>query len=129
MSKHNYSQYSNKKSSNPKPVVEAEIMQLSVVDEVAVPEVVTAVAAPVDPVEVKMEQKKPEVKPVTGIVFNCNKLNVRVKPASDADVVCVIDVGTEVKIDKTRSTSDWFEICTAAGVEGFCMRKFVNAKL
>ena len=127
MSKHNYSQYSNKKNNNNKPAV--EVMQLSVADEVTAAEDVTTVSAPVEAVEVKIEQPKPETKPITGVVFNCSKLNVRVKPAPDADVICVIDANSEVKIDKTRSTSDWFKICTAAGVEGFCMRKFVNAKL
>ena len=135
MSKHNYSQYSKK----PAVPVDEVIEQVAVVDEVVVPEVesVTTVAAPVEPVEIKMAtehredvpkvEPKPVVhKPVVGVVFNCSKLNVREKPEASADIVCVLDGGSEVEIDMSRSASDWYKVCTAAGVDGFCMRKFVK---
>ena len=125
MSKHNYSQYS-KKHANP----------VNEVVEPVVEDVETTVVAPVEPVEVKMESKidtpiepkrKSEAK--KGVVTNCAKLNVRANPTTDADVIAVLDNHSEVEIDMARSAGEWFKICTAAGVEGFCMRKFVNAKL
>ena len=134
MSNHNYSQYSNnkKKKNYNKPKVE----------ETVVDETVTTVAAPVEPVEIKMESFEPAVdvvvetvetvtlpKTVTGTVANCSKLNVRAKPATDAEVVTILNSDSEVKIDPARSTNEWLKITTAAGVEGFCMRKFVNVKL
>lgn len=127
MSNHNYSQYSNnkKKKNYNKPKQEETIDQFAVVEEVSVPEV--------ESVEVKMAVETVETvalpETVTGTVSNCSKLNVRVKPAIDAEVVTVLNNDSEVVIDPARSTNVWLKIATAAGVEGYCMRKFVNAKL
>ena len=131
MSKHNYSQYSNKK--NNKPKVDEPEMQM-------VEEVVTTVTSPEVKMEVVAEAYMPEVmeetvetvelpKLITGTVANCMKLNVRVKPKSDADVLCVLDVKSEVEIDIDKSTKEWFYVSTAAGVDGYCMRQYINAKL
>jgi SH3-like domain-containing protein len=68
-------------------------------------------------------------KTVSGVVVNCAKLNVREEPSADAEVVCVLDVMSEIRIDATKSDNEWFKICTASGVEGYCMRKFVDAYL
>ena len=135
MSNHNYSQYSNnkKKKNYNKPKTEVE-------------DFVTTVESPAEPAEIKMESA-PVVEPVIvnevadvqpkrevetnfiGIVSGCNKLNVRFKPAIDADVVTVLEVNSEIVVDTARSTTDWLKITTTAGVEGFCMRKFVTAKV
>lgn len=137
MSKHNYSQYSKKsnnsnietaaqaanENTNVKPHVDEIIIDDVAVSEIVMSEVVES------PIEVKMEPVVAEPvapKSVIGTVFNCSKLNVRTKPIADADVVCVIDSNSEVEIDMSRSTKEWFKICTATGVEGFCMRKFVK---
>ena len=130
MSNHNYSQYSsNKKKKNYNKLKEETFVQVDVAENEIVPDVVTTVAVPVEPVEVKMEVPKAEVKtPVTGIVAGCSKLNVRSKPAIDADILVVLEVNSEVVIDPTRSTNEWVKVTTAAGIDGFCMRKFVSAK-
>jgi len=60
-----------------------------------------------------------------GIVANCKKLNVREKPTVEAPVVCEIVCQTEVMIDEKESTEEFYKICTAAGIEGFCMKKFI----
>lgn len=131
MSNHNYSQYSNnnkKKKNYNKPNVDETVVQEAAVEEI-VPEVVTTVAAPIEPVEIKMDTTKAEVKtPVVGIVAGCSKLNVRAKPAIDADVMVILDANAEVVINPTRSTNEWVKVTTAAGVEGYCMRKFVSVK-
>lgn len=120
MSNHNYSQYSNKKhKQHNKPKVEVE-------------DFVTTAAAPIEPAEVKMEESVETVvlnKPVTGNVTGCSKLNVRAKPTIDADVLAILNGDSEIEIDPSRSTNEWLKITTAAGVEGYCMRKFVNTKL
>lgn len=129
MSNHNYSQYSNnkKKKAYHKPNTE---------------EFVTTVEAPVEPLEVKMEHKAidgPVIvnetvdtvtlhKTITGVVAGCAKLNVRSKPAVDADILLILDANAEIMIDPARSTNEWVKITTAAGVDGFCMRKFVTVK-
>ena len=60
-----------------------------------------------------------------GIVTNCKKLNVREKPTVEAPVVCEIVCQTELMIDEKESTEEFYKVCTAAGIEGFCMRKFI----
>lgn len=117
MSKHNYSQYSNKKNRDydAKAVSPKVKMESSPeVKPVLVTETVSTVALP---------------KTVEGVVVNCAKLNVREEPNTEAEVVCVLDVTSEIEIDINASTNSWFKICTATGVEGYCMRKYVDAHL
>ena len=124
MSKHNYTQYSAKKTNNY--------------------DAVTTTTSNVEPAyEIKMDNTiKSEVEfinetvdtvtlpeTVTGTVVDCSKLNIRVAPNIDADIACVLDVKSEIEIDVAKSTDEWFYICTAAGIEGYCMRKFVDARL
>ncbi len=122
MAKHNYSQYSNKKKSkNPDPSATEVKMEAEPVVE---PVVEQAVEQAIKPVETVTPQKT-----IEGVVVNCAKLNVRAKPSVDGDIVCVLNVASEIEIDIDNSTYDWFKICTASGVEGYCMRKFVEACL
>ena len=123
MSKHNYTQYSNKKDDN--VLQSAEIVNDEVIEAVT-DEVVTPVVEVVEESVIK-EPVRPET--VKGAVTNCAKLNVRLKPAIDAYVVCVLDSKSEVEVDIVRSTSDWFKVITTSGVEGFCMRKYINTNL
>jgi hypothetical protein len=131
MSKHNYSQYSKKNADIDETIVEETdvVEETPVVEEtVVVDETVVTEAAPVVEVDVDKKRAKP-AKPITGVVVNCTKLNVRANPDATADVVCVLDAKSEVKIDKAKSNKEWFAVCTATGVEGYCMRKFVEASL
>lgn len=63
-----------------------------------------------------------------GVVTDCEKLNVRAAADPNADVVAVIPSLTEVVIDADASTSGFYRVCTAAGVEGFCMRKYIAVR-
>lgn len=122
MSKHNYSQYSNKKPvehmvESVPGVAKAEIVDNPIVEPatpVVVEETVETVTLP---------------KTVHGVVANCSKLNVRENATMSSNIVCVLDAATEIEVNVARSTGDWLYICTAAGIEGYCMRKFVNANL
>lgn len=120
MSKHNYSQYSNKKKQN-ESVEPVEVMEPVEVD---VPQ-----AAP----EVKMVEETVETvtlpSTVKGVVVDCARLNVRAKPTTDSAVVCVLDVNTEVQVDTDNRKPEWFYVYTATGVEGYCMKKFIKATL
>jgi hypothetical protein len=120
MSKHNYSQYSKKHNDN---VVEEPKTVAPVVEETPVE--VKMVVEHSDAVAVKPETPKAAPKAVTGVVANCSKLNVRANPATDAEVVTILDGTSEVKIHMAKSTSEWFKITTAAGIDGYCMRKFI----
>lgn len=127
MSNHNYSQYSNKNNNQnrnfdnrPKPVVEKPV------------ETVAPVAETVTPV-VNLVEETVETKPVPelvdGTVVGCVKLNVRSAPSITGDILAVISADSDVKIDVAKSNFEWFHVCTATGIEGYCMRKFVNARL
>lgn len=63
---------------------------------------------------------------VFGCVTNCFKLNVRKNPSREADVVCIIEAGSDVEIDESGSTEDFYKIYTATGQEGYCMRRFID---
>lgn len=69
-----------------------------------------------------------EVKTYTGVVYNCEKLNIRRSASKHSDVVAVVDAGSELLIDSVRSTHDFYKICTASGIEGYCMSEFVFVK-
>lgn len=122
MSNHNYSQYSNKNKKknsdnrNTEPVAQA-VHSKPKVEEVKM----EPIAETVETVSLATS--------IIGTVTNCSKLNVREKPNTDADVLTVLNYDSEIKIDPARSTNEWLKIVTTSGVEGYCMRKFVNAKL
>lgn len=68
-----------------------------------------------------------EVKtPIIGIVTDCFSLNVREKPNKNAAIISELKVSSEVMIDEEGSTRDFYKICTATGIEGFCMKKFIT---
>lgn len=115
MSNKNYKNYSSISSTKPAEVVEP----VEVKEEVKVEEP-TPVAEQSKPVI------KPEQKPLTGNVSGCAKLNVRKEPNKDAEVLAVINEGSEVIINKVKSTMDFYAVCTAAGIEGYCMKKFIT---
>lgn len=124
MSKHNYSQYSNKpKNNHSKPVEKAE----------------SAIKTTETTTEVKMESKPKLVQEtvetvalpdrVVGTVVNCVKLNVRENCTVDSGIVCVLDAKSEIEIDVKKSVTDWFYIYTAIGAEGYCMKQYVEAHM
>lgn len=63
-----------------------------------------------------------------GVVTNCTRLNVREEPRADAVVVCEVNCQTELMIDETESTEEFFKVFTSAGMEGFCMNKFITVQ-
>ena len=109
MSKTNYSKISTKKiEETPDVVVETDISNGD--DVVSVDE---------EPII--------EKKPTIGKVANCTKLNVRTKPNANADVIVVIDEGTEVEVDDTFVNSEFYKVSIDANfVSGYCMKKFIE---
>lgn len=65
---------------------------------------------------------------VIGVVTDCLKLNIREKPTKDSRVVTVVTCLDELEIDMGDSNDDWYTVCTATGIEGFCMKKFVAVR-
>lgn len=137
MSKHNYSQYSSKKNSG-KPG------EAGVSTKVAKPPLIPADLEPAPEVKMVVEPSEIVAMPVLapeavdtvtlpknakGIVTGCARLNVRAYPSLDAEVVCVLDAMSELEINTDKSTYNWLSVCTATGVEGYCMKKFIDADL
>lgn len=63
-----------------------------------------------------------------GVVKGCDKLNVRAEADLNAKVLCRIDVNAEVQVDKSASVKDFYKICTASGISGYCMKKYIAVK-
>ena len=121
--KHNYSQYSNK----PKVVVDDAKMESYPHADPVGP---LGVEGPTGyiPMNETIETKSlPET--VSGMVVGCARLNVRSAANLFADVVCTLNAQSEIEINVEKSDKDWFYIYTATGIEGYCMRKYVEAHL
>lgn len=72
-----------------------------------------------------VEEIKPIVEPIRGVVTDCRYLNVREAPDQDAAVLTTIKALSEVLIDEPESTDDFYKVCTETGIEGYCMKKFI----
>ena len=119
MSNKNYKNYNNFSSTKPTEEVKTEPVEVEVKEDVKVEEVKP------EPTPVVEQPKPQQTKPVTGNVSGCAKLNVRKAANKDAEIVAVINEGSEVVINRIKSTVDFYAVCTAAGIEGYCMKKFI----
>lgn len=115
MSKHhNYNNYSKPNNQPVEPTPEMEVEVVEIVEETT---------------EEAVEESIEEIPvSVTGIVSGCNKLNVRKSPTPLADVLCVINENSKVEIYEAASTTEFYKVCTASGVEGYCMKKFITVE-
>ena len=124
MSKHNYTQYSNANKYDNKPKTEEVAEHDNPIEHADFVEEVNAVKMVEETVKTV-----PIPKIISGVVANCTKLNIRKDPSIHAEILGVIDVDSEMKIDMDKSDDKWFYVSTAVGIDGYCMRDFVNAKL
>ena len=89
-------------------------------------------------VEEIVEEDVPEVeeesldtisKPICfGFVDNCESLRIRQVPNPVGEILTTISSGTEVEIDLDNSTNDFYKVCTATGLDGYCMKKFITLR-
>lgn len=110
MSKKDYTKYNKQK----------EVTETVVTETPKVEPIVDIPNAQGEPVE---EPKEPEQK---GVVFNCAQLNVRRKPFPNSEILAVIKKDTEVIVDLKKSKKDFYKVYTAAGIEGFCVKDYIN---
>lgn len=122
---HNFSQHSDKKENN---VVSEEMLNpLAAEAETTVEEVFETVIDEV--IKENVEDTTVEEAELTeGFVIGCSKLNVRAKADKDSEVLCVIESDAEVIVNLDETTMDFFKVCTSAGVEGYCMKKYIAVK-
>ncbi len=128
MSKHhNYTNYNKFNAADVEPAVreavDAPVESKEVVEEQVELELEPAVEEVVEP-EVEV---LPPAEPKTGIV-TAEKLNIRKLPVAGAQVLAVVNKGSKLMIDPDYETVEWIKVCTAAGIEGYCMKKFVEVK-
>lgn len=116
MSKKDYTKFSKSQYENQnKPVTDS------------VPEVTYPLPEDDAPVEPVVEPEIVEQKPIIfGKVVGCSKLNIRQTPSLFADILGCLTENTEIEIDEDKSTNDFYAICTPTGLEGFCLKKFVE---
>lgn len=121
--KENYTKFFNENEpENPEEVIRDEMSVVEdVVEETVLDEVVENLVAGVEVNEEPLED--PES--VYGVVVNCKKLNVREAPDSSAEVVCILELLSEVEVDFDESTEEFYKVYLPSGIEGFCMRKFI----
>ena len=84
----------------------------------------TAVESLNQPVE---EAPKKESK--VGTVHNCAKVNLRRSPYKDSDgknIITELLTGVAVVIDEDESTPNFYKVITEDGLEGYCMRQFIE---
>ena len=74
----------------------------------------------------EVEEVEEEDTTVVGTVTGCQKLNVRAKADIKAEVVCQVSEKAVLLIDTDESTDEWYKVYTEAGMEGFCMKKYVT---
>lgn len=79
-------------------------------------------------VEEKLEEVVAPILPTLGVVDGCSVLNVRAEPDSNARVIRKISVTTTVIIDLERSTDEFYNVCLADGVEGYCMKRYIKVE-
>jgi hypothetical protein len=103
-----------------------EVTNLESVEPEITPEELDEIAAQVEEA-IAAEEVAPPAEPKTGIV-TANKLNIRKLPSPTAPVVAVVDKDTELMIEPGYETVEWIQVYTPAGVDGYCMKKFVTIK-
>lgn len=64
----------------------------------------------------------------TGKVIDCDRLNVRKEDKKESDVLCIIEKDSEVQINLDESTEEFYKVVTPSGIEGYCMKKFIEVK-
>lgn len=115
MSKHNYNNYSKPKikpEPEEKPVVqEAEPV---IEGQTVIPEVTTAPEA------------EAQTAKLPGIVGNCARLNVRKEPNKMADVIGVLETGSEVRLVSEKPVNGFYNVIAADGREGYCMCDYIS---
>lgn len=75
-----------------------------------------------------LESETQESGLVIGVVTNCVRLNIREEPDISAPIITEVNALSELMVDIGKSDEEWYSVCTEAGIEGFCMRKFVAIK-
>ena len=125
MTKKDYTKYSESSKNE-------EIKNDNVQPEVT-PEVETNIEPEVTPeVETNVEPENENIDEIVIGIVTASKLNVRIEPNKDAEVLDIIVKDAEVEVNVTKSTEDFYKISITINdvlVEGYCMKEFIHIEL
>ena len=88
-----------------------------VTDEVTEPEVI------VPSIENNVENNE-----VIGKISGFEKLYVRKEASKDSEPVGIVTDKDDLSIDVAHSTDDFYKVITSNGLEGYCIKQFINIK-
>lgn len=61
----------------------------------------------------------------TGIVTDCFKLNIRKEPDKNAMIVATVNILTKLKVNKEKSTNEWYYVIDEDGNSGYCVKQYI----
>lgn len=122
----NYTKYSNFSKPQEATVVEPEVKVEETVTEETPAVTEDPVATPDSEAVVSVQETEEDNDEIIGVVADCAKLNVREEANAEASVLTTLAKGAKVKVDFFESTNDFYKVCTEAGVEGYCMKDYIN---
>ena len=70
-----------------------------------------------------------ETPTMMGVIYNAQKVYMRVAPDKESNHLAILDKGEEVMIDGTAEDAlgnGWYHLITASGKEGYTMSEFVK---
>lgn len=124
MSQNNYRNYNNYHNQNNR----TSCQPTHIVETSSTSAVTNVQPAPVLDAEVVQPIIVEEPKPVFGVVSGCAKLNIRKSPSPNGNVICTVNENTKLMIILDESTAEWYKVCNSAGLNGFCMKKYVTVE-
>ena len=101
--------------------VQEEVVAEEVVEE-PVEEVVEVSEEPVVEEVVEVSEEKTEA---IGLI-TADLLYVRTGPGKDYDHSAILEKNTKVNVDLEYENEDFYKVVTSDGIEGYCMKKFVE---
>lgn len=113
--------YNNAKNQEPETIVEPVVEEPVAEPAADIQMAIEGVAEP----EV-IADPAPDV--LSAIVVDCAKLNVREEPSPKANVIAIIDASNEVVVHDSESFGNYYKICTASGIEGYCIKDYLSLK-
>lgn len=120
------------KDVRPMPSIEDNIDEISEVEDVIdEPEEIDEIASEIDSdledTKESVEESKDQSDKVTAVV-KCIRLNVRKEPFLESNKIGTLVTGDEITIDLSKSTDSWYKVSTASGLDGYCVKDFVEFK-
>ena len=91
-------------------------------------EAVEQVENPIEETSIETESIEPaKPEPIEGVV-GCEKLYVRSDATVDSEPIGVINRDSKVFVYEDESTEEFYKVCAATGLEGYCMKKFISVQ-